>query len=1314
MADSREASLIGRIADIVHAKYQQNDFYGPDVTALDVPALHCAAQPLIKQSRNPRVFLVMKNRWMLAGCAVMLKNVGCNVTVCSNGREAYVNFLRRRSHRFDLAVVEWDLPDVNGKDLVTYCRSEGSTLCFVALLSATVLPGMAIRGGANLFLRMPLAIHLHVIRKLLLPAEVTATGFPTHILKSKARYNELSAILGSPASTSKDEQMEQLVNEVSEQLRDDAAAEDASQVEQIVDNLRRLLAKAAGRITTASDRQIERLQDVVLRLLRIAKDCRVGLYRSQEELRRARFESAYSAIGPLPNEPVEGLSKNELRTRIGRLERQCYVKAQEGRTMEEELQTLATMNLRLEETLGLLRQEDLAGSGSARASLAFADIGRQATEVAPLVSLVPPPLTSPPALMSPRTARKDGAATSPRGDKRFMSLKDLKSLSTRGAPRRGEAVPRTPQQVAESLEKMLMEQEDLHSAAQKFRPDPVVLPTPWDSSKAVELQQVYNLAATVVTNAVCAINKLCARMVATYPKMRPRLVEFATDFHRVFAAAPVTQIFSRQNVPDMMLKVCANVPTAAELARSSHLQKAAVESQNKLHAVERKLVSGLNHQTNQSQLRRAFFAWQLFRFARRGFVFDVTDENNMRRLRANKELNETKAALQQTRVQAQQLQSALEFANATIANMKAELNASWEPPPIPQLFAQKHAETQTDDALLRSTSMSFETTRGARGANDRRYDSLTTASRAASFQRKSMEAASPRIPRSQNEPVATVAPSATAAAVTVTMSQHAELRVAEPGGSKPARQAEKVPSNKRTTKPLKRSKKAAERTVEAEASATNVDEFNTPVPPVTTADSKARPDVTSEKTGVILSSDAVVDASSGPAAVDVHAKVSPASVRAKFSMGSTKPSALAELLAEKEIKITELRARIEELERALIAMQGNAADSDHPQDTLQDQENTSGAPADGLRPTSGRASSEDAGEGGSQSSASANVASNSSSHAPEGQHGSDSIERADIHRLTAQPDGESNASADAKAPGDSQPLDNHDEIVPTPPARSPPSLPVIEPDDDSGGPDSTPPSDRTPGRSHHNTGPVVKTAECTLELRATVTDNPFLARRPPSPPQEVEPLRPDAWSHQRFGLDQRVAATPGADHTVALPPSSLPDTGAAKWSVPHHGGTLLSPRSPMPPHGKPDSVRPTSELPLLAGARLGPQSTLISGLSVTPRTSAKGEGATSPNPRRGGLPVLDSRHPVVVDQRKHLHDLLMAQTAKAPAIGSSTSLPPIASAVPSLARVEVTPKSARKSEDSRKLFEKLGIGKMPKTNPKPSSFGDDFAVSARR
>jgi CheY-like chemotaxis protein/uncharacterized coiled-coil protein SlyX len=758
MADCREASLLGRIADIVHARYEQRDFYGPDVSALDVAQLHSEARPSIRQSRNPHVFLLMRNKFRCAACAVLLKNFGCTVTICFNGREAYVKHLRRHADRFDIALVEWDLPDVAGRDLVSYCRGEGAKLCFVALLSTSVLPGTAVRGGANLFLRMPLPIHLHVIRKLLLPSEITATGFPTHVLVSKARYHEVAHVLGG-VRLHADETVEMLLNEVTAQLVDEEEGEeDAAVVENIVDNLRRVLAKA-GKVTTASDRQIGRLQDVVRRVLRIAKDSRVAVHRAMDEARSLRSQlrecNALHNYVPINDsstvEELDKMLKSELKARVAKLEKQQLVLFSDIDRLNSDMAALASTNFRLEEALGVLQDGDMAsmneGDDDAAAS------------IRPVVSFLRP-LKSP-TVGSPR----DSVTTSLPFRSRLMSTNQVLKASLNRRNRAAAVKRRSPHEVVESLETMLMQREDMLLTTQRVSCEPVAVSITWDASRSVELQSVYEPVARVLGEGVDLLNTLCARLLATFPRCRPRLAEFAFEFGKRFAAVQPANVFSMQRLgtspPQAQLSRIGSVvlgdsnqssPLAGTLKNAS---VAILEVRSKLAATHGRLARNLLLATISCHMRRCYFTWKLFRVMRRGFVSNAEEERLARKTRqapttrAEKELAEQRAAHFEAKGRIAALEKQLAFANASVAELHAQAAAAWVPPPLPdtaQNFVDRlDAKMQTDPVNIAPDGFRWQ---------------------------------APSRPAAKEPDVSSEAPNTSTAVLTVDVPQHAALRVA--------------------------------------------------------------------------------------------------------------------------------------------------------------------------------------------------------------------------------------------------------------------------------------------------------------------------------------------------------------------------------------------------------------------------------------------------------------------------------------------------------------------------------------------------------
>ena len=703
MADQREASLLGRITDIVHARYSKKDFYGTDVSALDVKGLHESAQTFVKPSRAPRVFLLMRNKFQAAGCAVMLRNFGCSVTVCFDGREAYVRHLKRNASRYDAALLEWDQPDINGRDIVTYCREDGSNLLFIALVSNEVLPGQAIRGGANLFLRMPLCIHMHVVRRLLLPAEITATGFPTHVLSSKSRYHDLASILGA-VKLRPDAATAALLDELGHVLESDGDEDEQyAVVEGIVDNLRRVIAKADG-VRGASDAQVERLQDVVRRVVTIAKDVRVSMVTVGAESRALRSQlkectvlHQYSPILAVStSEQLESMAKAELRDRVSKLERQQLVHLEDIERLADDLQAVSTMNLKLEESLGILQPGDMplvraVASHDSRRGTAVPQARGTGTA----------------STLRRESTKGSGAGMLSRSQ--YMSVKDLR-MSINQARRVRVPKPKLPMEVAEHLERQLMEREDKFAS---FRPscDPVPISIAWDMSRAVDLQPVYDPVAKILSSASGMLNRLFSRLLATYPKARQRLLEFSREFQALFTESTPASVFAASRITGAPTPGSPSAPKGGPASEGASPLKAAaqmVELRSRLHSTHTQLSRNLRLSTDRGHQMHFFFKWRLFRIMRRGFVTNAEEERlakfsrRQSTLRPEKESREMKLMLTEARSKNAGLEQELALAQATISEMQAASDAAWVPPPAPSMAKTdlEHNWCQTDPVSM--------------------------------------------------------------------------------------------------------------------------------------------------------------------------------------------------------------------------------------------------------------------------------------------------------------------------------------------------------------------------------------------------------------------------------------------------------------------------------------------------------------------------------------------------------------------------------------------------------------------------------------
>src|SRR3989338_5250856 len=213
--DSYRRAVQSRLLSFCEAKYLPCDVE----TTVDVRQLYNKASPKIFKSNNPRVIIVMKNYFNAAATAIMMNRFGCKTVIARSGREAYRKYLRHSSNTFHLAIVQWNLDDMGGRDLVHYERERGGELVFLAAVPERMSAEQVIRSGADLFLRMPLCIHMHVLRGLLLPNLQSSYAFPVAAMKLRPNHQQLKNLLDTIAThTTMDKETEEVVKEAKQLL----------------------------------------------------------------------------------------------------------------------------------------------------------------------------------------------------------------------------------------------------------------------------------------------------------------------------------------------------------------------------------------------------------------------------------------------------------------------------------------------------------------------------------------------------------------------------------------------------------------------------------------------------------------------------------------------------------------------------------------------------------------------------------------------------------------------------------------------------------------------------------------------------------------------------------------------------------------------------------------------------------------------------------------------------------------------------------------------------------------------------------------
>ena len=184
------------VCKIARCHFNFNDIHGADIKSINVKKLFLDLGQRVKPSHNPRVLLVMKHRLRGAGIYAAMTRFGFISTVCFSCETAMRNHLRGARCAFDVILVEWGMYPVSGYDLTTYIRQKyKDKVCVIGLVSGTTLAGDVLRGGADLFLRCPLMLHMRMLRKLLLPKSMTNPKFPLQLIRKPANFESMLNVL---------------------------------------------------------------------------------------------------------------------------------------------------------------------------------------------------------------------------------------------------------------------------------------------------------------------------------------------------------------------------------------------------------------------------------------------------------------------------------------------------------------------------------------------------------------------------------------------------------------------------------------------------------------------------------------------------------------------------------------------------------------------------------------------------------------------------------------------------------------------------------------------------------------------------------------------------------------------------------------------------------------------------------------------------------------------------------------------------------------------------------------------------------------
>mgnify|MGYP001568835861 FL=1 len=743
-ANVAEESLLGRLRDIIRTGYAVNDFYGDDVSALDVPELHRQAQLLIARSRHPRVFLLMDDRFRGAVISQIMTGFGCRVTLCFDGRDAYLKHLKRRSNSFDVAILQWDMGSgIGGREVTRYLRDEGLKMCVIAIVGQGMLPGDSVRGGASLFLRQPLVIHMHVLRQLLLPTQLSMAGFPAHVLAQRAHFGEMANILRHMAAAAagaggKDDDFDQLMADI---MRD-WEAEDSFDPELFIENLRESLKlAAAGSLAALSGpngvsgataealqqyraQQLDTVKSNVGKLLAINNTVKrqLGVARLELTETSAKLREVKHGVDPAAGnstvalDELDALSRHTLKERYIALHKLNDQRAYEISRLTSDCEAMLAVNASVQETLDNIARavvvpvDGAKTAGPGMPPMAPADVASSALVppgtaggtsgqhlkpvdvkvVRRMGSKSPQPL----ALAAPGGGGKRSAAMA-------MSLTALRNKAHDGRRRQhgggGASMHKNPGdrpfylRVKESLECQLMLQEDIRSARRGEVESVSFVTSSWSRHQRVMHPQAYERTMDLLDDIVEAANDMASSCLAVFPPIHKYVRAFADRFHEALHKHDPIIVFAADKSAMQMHQ--QNSSPLLQRAESHNFGPSTLTLKAELTSTRAKAARGLAHHLLTDRLAKSFREWMMFTMARRGFI----DGGLMRE--KTRELNDLKRNYQKATQQAK-------FAQDTINELRAQLRLSRLPSTTgPMKIPTSDKSLETDDCLTERLRM---------------------------------------------------------------------------------------------------------------------------------------------------------------------------------------------------------------------------------------------------------------------------------------------------------------------------------------------------------------------------------------------------------------------------------------------------------------------------------------------------------------------------------------------------------------------------------------------------------------------------------
>ena len=694
-----ERALRAKLINIASAKYAQKDCE----TELDVSMLYAKAGEVIVRRSNPRVLVVMPSRFLAAALAVMLQRFGCRVVICDNGKDAYTKYLKRFSSEFDLVIVQWGMDGVGAQDLIFYEREKGSRVAFLAALPSGASAEDAIRSGADLFLRMPLWIHLHTLRELLLPSVESSYDYPTDVMQLQSQHESLKRILDQVTSAA-DAEADMLIDEAKFNSADTENMDfghGSELLERLIQRLR--LHPSFGGGGTAVDsqehRRLLKAFEASLRTFNSMKDEMVRLTGANQQLRAERSQLVdKTPISETSFDPNDDIDTADMTTKqfdlyLKLFRRHIQNLECENDSLVAELERLLFFKVQLEENvasnnIAVVFNDATVTVDPEQAKRHF----RRRSSRPPSVSVATPEASVPPA--SPESAKAQ-----PDRWKRTMSK--LAELSISALRRRTEAKPfraHSMEEVCQNLECMLMAREDprLRPHVEPVPITPVTVQYPLVEDPVTPIAHLYNACILFIQHLCSECNVAIARVMAGFPAAQPKLEDFARKLVAAISDADLSNRFddAQEAVDAERIKaVAALTKEVRQLREAKDVQeakKSTVALRVEMAKFRQRCALALKLHARREITFRAFRAWQLWACEKRltvsaeavrkqihHEVFEtkhtVTEEMRSRMIHLETQLNEKTHLYETTSKQCEQLSVTLEKLKLLNSSLKRSL-----------------------------------------------------------------------------------------------------------------------------------------------------------------------------------------------------------------------------------------------------------------------------------------------------------------------------------------------------------------------------------------------------------------------------------------------------------------------------------------------------------------------------------------------------------------------------------------------------------------------------------------------------------------